>query len=89
MYRDQTKNTSRFCIWRKFEVFLKKEAYSFDPVAPVLFSPVRGVHLMEDPVIQMIFQQHKKSAAQVDFDLISDPEECDSDSQIRQPKVDS
>ena len=64
-YRDQTKNTSRFCICRKFGVFLKKEAYSFDPVAPVLFSPVRGAHLMEDPVIQMISQKHKKSAAQV------------------------
>ncbi|KAM9092815.1 1,5-anhydro-D-fructose reductase isoform 3-T4 [Megaptera novaeangliae] len=48
------KNLISICQWRN--------------VSMTAYRPLggsRGAHLMEDPVIQMIFQKHKKSAAQI------------------------
>lgn len=38
-YRD--KNTSRFCVWRKREVFLKKEVCSFALMVSALYSSLQ------------------------------------------------
>lgn len=41
MNKYHDKNTSRFCVWRKCEVFLKKEACSFVLVASALYSSLQ------------------------------------------------
>ncbi|XP_061037652.1 1,5-anhydro-D-fructose reductase isoform X1 [Eubalaena glacialis] len=49
------KNLISFCQWRNVSMT------AYRPLG----GSSRGVHLMEDPVIQMISQKHKKSAAQI------------------------